>query len=191
MGCLCSCYETLLHQRQTFGRAVRRSHETGKPLLIVGDPGNGCINRCIRTYGISNTGDCVLDLHPSDPLTPSYNLNSTYLREFEDNAYVIFESKTFNFCDNISLLLHNALRVSGGDLFCVGSTTGWCWTACCRYCYNLLTLEGLPLYSMSRFSPGDKRFKLYYFSSKQSISIGVDELSQPRLEAVVDSNKLV
>ncbi len=171
MGCFCCKNQMLARQRETFAFAVDCSKRTGKPILIIGDPNNGCLNRYVQTYGPTSKDDRILDLNPSNNSYEPYNLNLTYLKEFKDNSYVIFESKTFNLCDNIPLLLHEALRVSGGDLFCTGSNTCTCWIKCGRHLYNWYTREGLPRYSLKSYLPGNDAFYLHCYDSNTIIAI--------------------
>lgn len=146
--------------------------------MIVGDPHNGCLNRCVQTYDVINEGDCILDLHPYEPSQPSYNLNDTYLSEFPNDSYVIFESKTFNFSNNIERLLAEATRVSGGDLFCTGSNTGGCWKTCGRHAYHACTREGVPTFSLSMYSPSVESVSLRYFNTGESVELTTVHLNK-------------
>lgn len=175
MGCCLSSSRMLSGQRATFARAVECSKLKNKPLLIIGDPHNGCLNRCIPAYDVVNEGDRILDLNPSSNSYASYDLNHTHLQEFADDSYVIFESKTFNFSNNIETLLCEAMRVSGGDVFCTGSNTGYCWAACGRRAYSVFTQEGLPEFSLAAYWPGDNVFRLHYFETGTRIEMRVNE----------------
>ena len=165
----------LTKQRYIFELAVKRSKATGKPLLIIGDPNNGIINRVIQTYGLTSNRDRILDLNPSG-LYPSYDLNKTHLQEFNDNSYVIFESKTFNFSNNIVILLKNALRVSGGDLYCTGSNISNFWIKYGRHLYKLAN-EGFPQYALSVYIPQLHQYiSIYLFEKNEWYNLDVGRL---------------
>lgn len=119
-----------LRKRKTdyYKLALQRSIETGKPLMVIGDPESGApLNRHV-IHNIIGTpyeyGDLCVDL-TGCPKNPSKNSIKGKLEDiissFADNSYVIFSSQLIEYIDNDLLddVLLNLIRVSGGDIFMV------------------------------------------------------------------------
>lgn len=119
-----------LRKRKTdyYKLALQKSIETGKPLLVIGDPESGApINRHIMHSLIGTPyeyGDLCIDLTgcPKNPNGKSIKGKlENIIPNFDDNSYVIFTSQLVEYIDNNLLdnVLQHLIRVSGGDLFMV------------------------------------------------------------------------
>lgn len=94
-----------------YNKAVARSQETGKPLLVVGAPDGGVT----AGYGC---GDVTIDVAGSAcPTTISHDI--TTRMPFEDDSHVIFVSCVLEYVSDADAALKELRRVSGGDLFAV------------------------------------------------------------------------
>lgn len=103
-------------RRKLWELAQRRAAQTGKPLVVVGDPDGGVINRlagrdyecgklCIDLVGCSNCPEHVTGrLEDVLPTMPA------------DSA-VIYVSCTLEYVDDMPQVTRELERVSGGDLF--------------------------------------------------------------------------
>lgn len=105
-------------RRDIFNLAQFRAQETGKRLIVVGDPDAGLINRFIgRDYDcgdlcIDARGCLSCDNHGEGRL-------EDLLPGLETNSAVIYVSMTLEYVDNMDKVLAELDRVSGGDVFVV------------------------------------------------------------------------
>lgn len=117
-------------QRQVFKRASRRAKDTGKPLLVIGNPRGGFLNRITKTY---DCGDACLDINGC---TCPKSWAGTHivadvleaLKTMPTNSHVSFESEVFPYVDDLPPVLAELQRVTGGDMFssqCMGVRTGF------------------------------------------------------------------
>jgi len=107
-------------RRGTYQNAQERSKQTGKPLLVVGDPDTGCINHYLgRDY---QCGDICLDLTgcPGCPRQIKGDL-VTEMKKLQDDSCVIFVSCTLEYLPNLETAIKELERVSGdhSNLFVV------------------------------------------------------------------------
>jgi hypothetical protein len=104
-----------------FVKAKKRKEETGKPLLVVGEPGNGAWNKTFgHAYGC---GDLCLDISGCHSCKNSVAAPlEEQIRKMKTNSCVIYVSCTLEYMRSVSHLReveHHLQRVSGGDLFIV------------------------------------------------------------------------
>lgn len=105
--------------RDTFNLALRRQSETGKEILVIGDPKGSFVNRILGTDW--ECGNICIDVRgcatcPSQQSGTIEELSG----QFADNSAVVFVSageleKTADIRDSLQELL----RISGGDLYVV------------------------------------------------------------------------
>lgn len=106
-------------RKKIYDLAVNKAKETGKRLLIIGDPNND--NTSIDGKADYGCGDICLDKETGCDLCPNGvkdNLEN-YLPKLADNSYVIFASVILEYVDNFEMVKKELFRVSGGDLFVV------------------------------------------------------------------------
>jgi hypothetical protein len=105
-------------QRHVYALAQRRALDTGKPLLVVGNPTGGWLNRFFQGYGC---GDACVDVNgcecPSGESVKADLLES--LRKLRSNSVVTFESEVLPYVDDICGVVSELRRVTGGDMFAV------------------------------------------------------------------------
>lgn len=105
-------------RRDRFNEAQHRAAQTGKQLIVVGDPDGGVVNRFIgRDYDcgtlcIDKVGCLNCDNYVTGRL-------EDVLPTMETNSAVIYVSAVLEYVDDIDQVLAELQRVSGGDMFVV------------------------------------------------------------------------
>jgi hypothetical protein len=106
-------------QRHVYAMARRRAKQTGKPLLVIGNPTGGFMNRFVQGYGC---GDACVDLNgcecPHGGTSVKSDLLASLLR-MRDDSVVSFESAVLGYVDDIRAVVAELRRVTGGDMFAV------------------------------------------------------------------------
>jgi hypothetical protein len=149
-------------QRKYYVLSVEKSKSTKKPLLIIGCPNAGIINKIIKTY---SHGDICLDIDGCEKCL-KYDINSKELVNFGDNQFVIFESATFSFSKNIIGLLKEINRTSGGDFYSSGSDLSLFFRSIGRRIYEKFNRDEIRV-QMYPFQPSDEYIKYYDISSSK------------------------
>jgi len=105
-------------RREMFSQAVARSMQTGKPLLVIGDPDSGAWNAMMgRDYGC---GDICIDLQGCLRCTRSIRGRvEDVLPKIRSSSHVVFVSCVLEYVDDANLVLAHLQRISGGDLYIV------------------------------------------------------------------------
>lgn len=117
-----------VRRRQQYERALLRARETGKPLVVLGAPGTGAVNRTLGPdYGC---GDLCIDLVGCEGCaTSAAGPAELVLPELEADSAVVFVSCTLEYVDDVDRVWSELQRVSGGDLYLVTvepvSLTAW------------------------------------------------------------------
>lgn len=140
----------LLLQKKMYQKALERSRETNKPLMVIGCPKAGVVNKLFQTY---QHGDLCLDIDGCSKCNP-YDINKN-LVDFKCDSFVIFESATFCFSENFPLLIEHVNRVSGGDFYLCGSNVG-----------PIYRLVGRRIYG--KFNPSPSQIAVYPFQPSDS-----------------------
>jgi len=150
--------ELKLKRRRCFKQAQKRSKETGKKLIVVGDPYNGVGS--IYT-GIDYTcGDICVDITGCPKCSNGIKSDlESYLKSIDLNEYIIFISCTIEYIPNISVILEYLNKVPKDNLFIVN--VQW-YNLVCYYYPNFISgeLNG----SINIMGPNGKYFKnpLYF-----------------------------
>lgn len=99
-----------------FWRAKARSDQTGKPLLVIGDPDASLKNRLLgRDY---ECGSTCIDLRGCKKCPVSITSDAyEYLAQQEDDSAVIFVSCVLEYVPDPHLLEQEIQRVSNGDSY--------------------------------------------------------------------------
>lgn len=117
----------LSDQEDMFNLAKKRARNTGKKLLVIGDPNEGTLNGIINGY---DCGDICLDIKgcrncKHDVIIIKGRLEEN-LPHFRNNSVVIFESETLEYIDKQSMeyVIKELYRISNGDIFTVHAQSG-------------------------------------------------------------------
>lgn len=99
-----------------FRRAKARSEQTGKPLLVIGDPDASLKNRLLgRDY---ECGSTCIDLRGCERCPVSITSDAyEYLAQQEDDSAVIFVSCVIEYVPDPQQLEREIQRVSNGDSY--------------------------------------------------------------------------
>ena len=108
--------------------ALQIAKDTGKELMVIGDPCRGTYFRFVSKYFPNcEHGDITIDLHGCTSCD-KMNINDMGAwSKFDTNSCVIMETGTISYSDNIEQLLKEIKRISGGDFLSSGSTQGYLW----------------------------------------------------------------
>ena len=108
--------------------ALQIAKDTGKELMVIGDPCRGTYFRFVSKYFPNcEHGDITIDLHGCSNCDKMNINDMKSLSKFDTNSYVIMETGTISYSDNIEQLLKEIKRISGGDFLSSGSTQGYFW----------------------------------------------------------------
>ena len=106
------------NKRDVFNLALQKAHDTNKPLLVIGDPDSGFVNRFIgRDYDcgsvcIDQAGCLSCQSYQSGPL-------EDLLPKMASNAYVVFVNSRLERVKDVDSVLQQLQRVSGSDIYAV------------------------------------------------------------------------
>lgn len=114
-------------RRKVFAQAQARAIQTGKPLIVVGDPDAGAHTKLVRAYPC---GDLCVDLTGCPHCDSAAVVDLTKDRiPVGDNGGVVFVSCVLEYVDDIQAAWTELKRVGGPDVFVVpvggGTLTSW------------------------------------------------------------------
>lgn len=114
------------HRRiKVFNMAMKKSIETGKQLMVIGDPytGSYITKMYNKIFGTYSCGDVCVDLtgcpkcsKQTDKIVGNIE---NILSNYKYNNFVIFVSCVLEYVDDIDFVISELYRVSGGDLYVV------------------------------------------------------------------------
>ena len=96
------------HRRDTFNAAQFRAQQTGKQLVVIGDPDGGINSLVGRDFDCGTV--CI------EPTTEAL---AQALPQLEANSSVIFVSRTLEYVDEIEPVLTQLNRIAGTEMFVV------------------------------------------------------------------------
>ena len=105
-------------RRSTFKKAQKRARDTGKKLLVIGDPYNGIAS---KTTGIDySCGDVCVDLTgcPMCPESIKGRLEDT-IGSIDLNNYIVYISCVLEYTDDLPKIMKYLDKVNPQDLFVV------------------------------------------------------------------------
>lgn len=134
------CILRKIKRRTVYAKAKQRAHQTGKKLLVIGDPYNGLASKTTGCdYGC---GDLCMDLTgcPNCPKTMKGRLEDT-ITDINLNEYIIYISCVLEYVDDIEYIQTFLDKVDPNDLFVVNVE----WYSLMAYFYPyFLTHEQPP-----------------------------------------------
>jgi hypothetical protein len=104
------------------------ANQKNKKLMVIGDPCTGNYFESIsKLFPNCEHGDITIDLYGCSKCD-KFDINDLERwKKFNDNEYVIIETAVFSYANDMTLLLHELKRITGGDLLSAGSTNGFFW----------------------------------------------------------------
>jgi hypothetical protein len=99
-----------------------------KKLMVIGDPCTGNYFEWVsKLFPNSQHGEITVDLYGCAQ-SSKFDINDlTQWKKFNENEYVVIESGVFSYATNMSLLLDEIKRISGGEFLSAGGTNGFFW----------------------------------------------------------------
>lgn len=150
--------------------AKRTSVNNSKKLLVIGDPctGNSNIFKIIQNIKPNcKHGDLTIDLYGCSKCE-RININDIdYFKKLKTNEYIVIESGTLSFCDNIKDIIKEIKRISGGNFYSAGSTHGLFWKKIGNKIYSKKYNSSINYIVDSFNFKKDKYFKVYNFKTKK------------------------
>ena len=108
--------------------ALQIAKDTGKELMVIGDPCRGTYFRFVSKYFPNcEHGDITIDLHGCTSCDKMNINDMDAWSNFDTNSCVIMETGIISYSDNIKQLLEEIKRISGGYFLSSGSTQGYLW----------------------------------------------------------------
>ena len=95
--------------------ALQIAKDTGKELMVIGDPCRGTYFRFVSKYFPNcEHGDITIDPHGCSNCDKMNINDMDAWSKFDTNSCVIMETGTISYSDNIEQLLKEIERISGG-----------------------------------------------------------------------------
>jgi hypothetical protein len=111
-----------------YKKGLKLAKEKGKKLMVIGDPCSGNVFTFIRKiFPNCLHGDCTIDLFGCNKCDRIDINNINSLRQYKTDDYVIVETGTLSFAQNIKATFDEIKRISGGDFLSSGGTTSIYW----------------------------------------------------------------
>jgi len=110
--------QTRIQRKKMYQKALKRKKETGKPLLVIGDPYNGGMNSILgNDY---DAGDITLDINGCPELRKRGNFNiiegklEDEIVKLQSNSYIVFLSCVLEYvnCENMQKVIQELHRIS-------------------------------------------------------------------------------
>jgi hypothetical protein len=133
------CILRKIKRRTVYAKAKQRAHQTGKKLLVIGDPYNGLASKTTGCdYGC---GDLCMDLTgcPNCPKTIKGRLEDN-LTDINLNEYIIYISCVLEYVDDIEYIQTFLDKVDPDDLFVVNVE----WYSLMAYFYPYFLTDEQP-----------------------------------------------
>ena len=114
-------------RKRLYRRAKARAKELGKPLVVIGSPTAGVVNRYVGLdYGC---GDLCIDLQGCATCKNQVAKSvEEVLPRLKDESCVVFVSCVLEYVDDVRPVWRELRRVSGGELF-IACVEPWSMTA--------------------------------------------------------------
>ncbi len=108
--------------------AVQISKDKGKKLMVIGDPCGGTYFQFISDWFPNcGHGDVTVDLNGCEECTTMDINDMVAWTQFDDDSFVVMETGTLSFSKDITKVITQIKRISGGDFLSAGGTHGFLW----------------------------------------------------------------
>jgi hypothetical protein len=123
--------------RKYYNIAIEIAKNKNKKLMVIGDPCVGNINMFIqKIYPNCKHGYVTIDLFGCNKCDKMNINNIQEWKKYKSNNYVIVETGTLSFSNDIILVLKEINRISGGDFLSSGGTISYFWKYIGYYLYS-------------------------------------------------------
>lgn len=108
--------------------ALQIAKDTGKELMVIGDPCRGTYFRFVSKYFPNcEHGDVTIDLNGCSKCNRMDINDMKAWEQFDDNSFFVMETGTLSFSKDITKVLTQIRRISGGDFLSAGGSHGFLW----------------------------------------------------------------
>lgn len=156
--------------KKYYVKAKKLAQKKNKKLMVIGDPCSGnYFSFMSKLFSYYQHGDVTVDLFGCDKCHQlDINQKETWSK-YGDDEYVVLDSATLSFSEDINQVLSHIKRVSGGDFYSSGGTTSLGWKYIFHNLYSL-RYPNCTNYMIYPYQPGDKQYQAYHFISKKNVS---------------------
>jgi len=117
-----------IRTKKFYREAVKLSEDKEKKMMVIGDPCHGNYFKFMsRFFPNCGHGDVTIDLNGCSECNHMDINNISAWSEFDTNSFVIMETGTISFSNDIEKVLREIKRISGGEFFSAGSNWGFLW----------------------------------------------------------------
>lgn len=150
-----------------FKLAEKKAKTSGKKLMVIGDPCQGHSKVLSFITPKLHHGDVTIDLYGCDKCQRSDINDMKFWNSLETDSYVVFETATISFSDNIEKVVKQIHRISGGDFYSGGTTNWLVWRIFIHKLYS--DVYGTDIqYIYPPYNPEeDKCFKYKFINSPE------------------------
>ena len=114
--------------KKFYNEAFEISQIKEKKLMVIGDPCRGNYFKFMsRFFPSCKHGDVTIDLNGCSECNRMNINDMNAWSEFGTNSFVVIDSGTISFSEDIGNVLKEIKRISGWLFFSVGSTWGFLW----------------------------------------------------------------
>lgn len=163
---MCSGLRRHILTQHYYQEAFSLAKKKNKKLMVIGDPCTGNVMMWFqRLFPNTPHGDVTIDLYGCHHCNQGDINNLKLWKQYGNDEFVILESATLSFAKDISKILPELKRISGGDFFSAGGTTSVGWKYLGSKLYSQGYQKGVN-YMIYPFSPGDKYYQVVNLSNK-------------------------
>ena len=114
--------------KRFYDDAVQIAKDKGKKLMVIGDPCRGTYFQFISDWFPNcGHGDVTIDLNGCEKCTRMDINDMEAWAQFGDDFFVVMETGTLSFSIDITKVITQIRRISGGDFLSAGGTHGYLW----------------------------------------------------------------
>ena len=152
--------------KKYFELAENKAKQTGKKLMIIGDPCQGHSKTLSLLTPDLHHGDVTIDLYGCNKCNKKDINNFDFWRNLNTNEYVVFETSTISFSKDIDSVVNEINRISGGDFYSGGSTDWIIWEIIAHLFYSNLYETSVKYRYPPYNSEKDSCFKYKYLNTR-------------------------
>ena len=155
--------------KQYYKKAKSIAKTKNKKLIVIGDPCVGNIFMLFqKLFPNCGHGDITIDLYGCDNCVKMDINNLNMWKQLESDQYIVVETGTLSFSKNISSVINEIKRVSGGDFYSSGGLNTVLWKRFGHKLYSSNYSEPLN-YALYPYTPDSKYYKVYDLNANKMI----------------------
>lgn len=141
-----------------YKKCLKLAKQKNKKLLVIGDPCGGNI-----MFGSPyEHGDITIDLFGCSKSNKIDINNINEWKKLKSNNFIVFETGTLSFSNDINKILKEIRRISGGEFYSSGGMNSFLWKLIGHKLYSI-NYNNKINYAIYSYTPKDKHYKVYSF----------------------------